>query len=183
MAKLKLTRKKVIILLTAILLIIGTEIGVAVAFVATQTQPAANEFTPMQVECSIVENVQEGRKKSVKIQNSNGPDAAAIYVRAAVVANNVDAYGNILPGMPDISDSISASNMGTDWVKIGMYYYYTIPLAKGESSANLLASSIDLSDIQVTILAEAIQAEPAAAASEAWGVAVGSDGNITGPAN
>lgn len=182
MKKHKLSKRKLAILLAALLLIVGAEIGAVVAFVIDRTESKANVFTPGSVECQIVESVSNNVKSSITVLNPDNAGNTDVFVRVAVIANNLDADGNVIPGTPDISASLSGSVHGTGWIRIGDYYYYSASLKPGESTGNLLGGSISLTGKQVTVLAEAIQSEPADAAEEAWGVTV-SGGAITGGAS
>ena len=83
---------------------------------------------------------------------------------------------------------------GTDWVKYGEYYYYTQPVAPGESPADDLISSIALTgsypDVDggkqaIDVMAEAIQSVPEEAVQAAWGAgfSINEDGSLNVPAN
>ncbi|MDD6047684.1 MAG: hypothetical protein PUC97_09760, partial [bacterium] len=78
---------------------------------------------------------------------------------------------------------------GTNWVKSGDYYYYTLPVAaNGGTPANPLIGEPGIALIEYTdadggmqaieVMAEAIQSQPAKAVGEAWGVTI-SQGSVT----
>ena len=158
------TAKKASALTIAIILILVMAIGGTVAFLVTHTDQIVNTFQPTDVTCEINEDFNEDNtvKTSAVVQNTGKIPA---YIRVAVVANTVDAEGNIT-GAKDVSTELASSG----WTKIDGYYYYNSVVKPNETTGNLLAEGIDLNDIQVTILASAIQAEPTNAVAEAWDV-------------
>lgn len=158
------TAKKASALTIAIILILVMAIGGTVAFLVTHTDQIVNTFQPTDVTCEIIEDFNDNNtvKTSAVVQNTGKIPA---YIRVAVVANTVDAEGNIT-GTADVSNKLA----GSGWTKVGDYYYYNGVVKPNETTGNLLAEGIDLNDIQVTILASAIQAEPTNAVAEAWDV-------------
>ena len=165
----KRTKKSLVIALVLALLLVAA-IGSTVAYLTHSSENGLiNSFSPSAITCSIEEAVSGGVKSSVKVKNTGETTA---YIRAAVVANAVDKDGNII-GSADVSTNLCCSG----WVQNGSYYYFTKPVAPEESTGELLSSAIDLNGKQVTILAEAIQAEPAEAAQSAWGVSPASLGS------
>lgn len=167
----KSNRPKYFVGLLALLLILVGTIGGTVAYLATHTGPVVNTFTPGKVSCEVVEefNTDKTQKTSVKVQNTGNVPA---FIRVAVVANTVDAQGNIT-GAADVSTALAAS----DWTESGGYYYYKGIVQPSEvTGGNLLKSGIDLTGIQVTILASAIQSTPADAVEDAWHMSY-NDGN------
>lgn len=158
------TAKKASALTIAIILILVMAIGGTVAFLVTHTDQIVNTFQPTDVTCEINEEFNDNNtvKTSAVVENTGKIPA---YIRVAVVANTVDAEGNIT-GAADVSNKLA----GSGWTKVGDYYYYNGVVKPNETTGNLLAEGIDLNDIQVTILASAIQAEPTNAVAEAWDV-------------
>lgn len=156
--------KKVSALTIALVLILVMAIGGTVAFLTTHTDSITNTFLPTDVTSEIHEefNPDKTVKTSAVVENTGNVPA---YIRVAVVANSLDSDGNIT-GAADVSEKLAASG----WTKVGDYYYYNGVVQPGDKTANLLSDGIDLKDIQVTILASAIQAEPANAVAHAWGV-------------
>ena len=158
------TAKKASALTIAIILILVMAIGGTVAFLVTHTDQIVNTFQPTDVTCEIIEdfNADKTVKTSAVVENTGKIPA---YIRVAVVANTVDAEGNITDEA-DVRNKLA----GSGWTKIGDYYYYNGVVQPNETTGNLLAEGIDLNGIQVTILASAIQAEPTNAVAQAWGV-------------
>lgn len=159
------TAKKASALTIAIILILVMAIGGTVAFLVTHTDQIVNTFQPTDVTCEIIEdfNADKTVKKSAVVENTGKIPA---YIRVAVVANTVDAEGNIT-GAADVRDKLASSG----WTEVNGYYYYNGVVQPKETTADILgADGIDLTGIQVTILASAIQAEPTNAVAQAWGV-------------
>ncbi len=151
--------------LLALVLILVCAVGGTVAFLVTHTAAVKNTFIPGDVTTEIVEKVEDGTKTTVKVENTGNVPA---YIRVAVVANNVgkDDAGQtvILPGTPDLGNVFDT----TKWTYIGGYYYYNGVVQPDTLTDDLLKSGIELKDIQVTILASAIQADPDTAVQDAW---------------
>ena len=66
-------------------------------------------------------------------------------------------------------------------------YYYKMPVAAKDFTTNLLKTPITQDaapegyHLEVTVLAESIQAAPSKAVTESWGVGVDSNGYLTQP--
>lgn len=155
--------KKPWAVLVSLALLVTAVLGVTVAWLTTNTDPVVNTFQPAQVSCEIIEsfNGDKTAKESVKIKNTSDVDA---YLRVAVIANYVDEQGNIQAGVPEIAFQTAAGwTKGSD----GYYYYQTAAIPGQE--IEFLANSMSLPDgVQVTILADAIQATDAAVTAAGW---------------
>lgn len=159
------TAKKASALTIAIILILVMAIGGTVAFLVTHTDQIVNTFQPTDVSCEINEKFNDDNtvKTSAVVENTGKIPA---YIRVAVVANTVDAEGNIT-GTADVRDKLASSG----WTEINGYYYYNgVVQPRGKTTDLLGADGINLDGIQVTILASAIQAEPDSAVAQAWDV-------------
>lgn len=172
--RVKSNGKKPLLMIAALALVVALSIGLTSAFLTSQ-QGLTNTFTPGKVSCEVVENVSDGKKTVVQVKNPQTDDAVPAYIRVAVVANTVDAEGNIT-GSADVSGSLG----GEGWVQgdDGYYYYTKIvePKEPNNVTDNLLSDDIDLDGIQVTVLAQAIQAHgvtdgtpSVTAVKDAWG--------------
>ena len=150
--------------LLALALILVCTVGGTVAYLVTHTDPVVNTFTPGEVSCQVEEEFNEDNTVKTKAVVKNTGNVPA-YIRVAVVANTIDGEGNIT-GMK----TLPAGWLNTeDWTKSGDFYYYKGVVQPGDVTANLLtAAGIDLTGIQVTILASAIQSMPDDAVNEAW---------------
>lgn len=166
--------KRFALLLALVLILVGT-VGGTVAYLVTHTDPVKNTFTPGEVSCQVDEKFNEEKtvKTEAVVKNTGNVPA---YIRVAVVANTIDAQGNIT-GMQTLPDNRLNTE---DWTKSGDFYYYKGVVQPGNVTNDLLKTGIDLTDIQVTILASAIQSMPDDAVNEAWKMSYNSStGNWT----
>lgn len=148
--------------LLALALILVCTVGGTVAYLVTHTDPVVNTFTPGEVSCQVEEKFEGNNVKTEAVVENTGNVPA--YIRVAVVANTIDAQGNIT-GM----ETLPAGWLNTeDWTKSGDFYYYKGVVQPGDVTDNLLNADINLEGIQVTILASAIQSMPDDAVKEAW---------------
>lgn len=158
----------------AIILVVVMTIGGTVAFLMDSTESVINKFTPASSGITIEEKVKENCKTEIAVRNTGDTGA---YIRVSLVANYYDENGNITGGaaVPDFTNS-EKWFLGNDG-----YYYYKQPVAAGNVTDNLLASEskMQLEDnMQVTVLAQSIQASPTSVVHDKWGVTVNSDGTI-----
>ena len=159
----KTNRPKHFAALLALVLILVCTVGGTVAYLVTHTDPVVNTFTPGEVSCQVEEKFEGNNVKTEAVVKNTGNVPA--YIRVAVVANTIDAQGNIT-GMTTLPDNWRNAEK---WTKSGNFYYYNDVVQPGDVTANLLtAAGIDLTGIQVTILASAIQSMPDDAVNEAW---------------
>lgn len=119
------------------------------------------------------------QKKSIVVKNTG---TAVSYVRVKLVMNWVDENGNVSAEPVNITPSITA-----DWFEQDGIYYYKMPVAAKDFTTNLLKTPITQDaapegyHLEVTVLAESIQAAPSAAVQQSWGVGVDSNGYLTQP--
>lgn len=159
-------------LIIALALILVLAVGGTVAYIFTQTGPVINTFTPTEAKITVDEEISGNQKTSITVENIS--TGVPVYIRVALVANMIDEDGNV-------TDAADVPNFtpGDKWIQIGEYYYYTEPVPVGKSTGNLLQSPMILDEnMQVVVLADAIQAEPTTAVTQAWGVTVDSNGVI-----
>ena len=94
----------------------------------------------------------------------------------------VDKDGNV-SATPVPAPTITNS----DWFEKDGIYYYTTPVGPKDSTANLLKDPITQPNapegchLEVTVLAESIQAAPSKAVTDSWGVRVDNNGYLTQP--
>lgn len=159
----------------AIILVVVMTIGGTVAFLMDSTESVINKFTPASSGITIEEKVKENCKTEIAVKNTGDTGA---YIRVSLVANYYDENGNITGGaaVPNFTLNSEKWFLGN-----GGYYYYKQPVAAGNVTDNLLASEskMQLEDnMQVTVLAQSIQASPTSVVHDKWGVTVNSDGTI-----
>lgn len=165
-------------LILSLCLIFALAVGTTFALLKADTAPVENTFTAAKSGTDIVEELDGNQKKSIVVKNTG---TAVSYVRVKLVMNWVDENGNVSATPVNITPSIT-----DNWfLKDGIYYYKMPVAAKGETT-NLLKTPITQGTapegyhLEVTVLAESIQAAPSKAVEGAWtAVKVGSDGSLT----
>lgn len=180
-------RKGLTALVAAVLLFCCT-VGGTLAWLATNTKPVVNTFTPAKIETTI-EETPGTAKKDVTIKNADASIDA--YIRATIVINWVDGAGNIYGIPPEKNTDYSENlNVGDDkaWFEKDGIYYHRAKVAAGASTAALineiepLKEGPDGYDFQVTILTEAIQADGMSGEKHAvetvWPVTVGDNDTL-----
>lgn len=187
--------KRPMVLLIALVLLVGLGVGATVGLLQTRTSPVQNDFTYGKVTCEVLETVGEENgiwgKRDVKIRNTGNTDA---YIRVLLVFTWKDKDGNIFVYKPvknqDFQINLALSN---GWIlsnnDIGAsYIYYKYPVAPGASTPILIDGVRQAAEVtgpengkyalSVEILAEAVQAEPEQAVSDAWGATIEADGAL-----
>lgn len=166
-------------LILSLCLIFALAVGTTFALLKANTAPVENTFTAAKSGTDIVEKLDGSQKKSIIVQNTG---TAVSYVRVKLVMNWVDENGNVSAEPVNITPSIT-----DNWfLKDGIYYYKMPVAAKGETT-NLLKTPITQDaapegyHLEVTVLAESIQAAPSKAVTDSWGVGVDSNGYLTQP--
>ena len=151
-------------LIIALALILVLAVGGTVAYIFTQTDPVINTFTPTEAKITVDEETSNNQKTSITVVNNS--TGVPVYIRVALVANMIDDEGNVT-GAADVP----TFTLGKDWIKgSDGYYYYTEPVPVGGSTGNLLKSQMILDEnMQVVVLADAIQAMPKQDVIDAWG--------------
>lgn len=166
-------KKKSLTVVIALALIVCLAVGGTVAFLTDITPAIKNIFNPANVEIKVDEAFDNNVKSRIQVKNIGDTDA---YIRVNLVTY-YEEDGAVIPGTPALEFTLNDA-----WVKIGDYYYHKAPVAEGKLTADLLAddSKIQLEENQVVyVLAEGIQSVPTKAVTEAWGVTVDGNGNIT----
>ena len=172
-------------LILSLCLIFALAVGTTFALLKADTAPVTNTFTAAKSDIKIDEDVTGGQKKSIIVQNTG---TAVSYVRVKLVMNWVDGDGNVSAEPVNITVDYDKTN----WFEQGGIYYYTKPVAPvgakpNNVTTNLLKTPIEQSNapegyhLEVTVLAESIQAAPSKAVTESWGVRVDNNGYLTQP--
>lgn len=166
-------------LILSLCLIFALAVGTTFALLKVNTDPVTNTFTAAKSGTDIVEELDGSLKKSIIVQNTG---TAVSYVRVKLVMNWVDESGNVSAEPVNITPSIT-----DDWFEQDGIYYYKMPVAAKDFTTNLLKTPITQDaapegyHLEVTVLAESIQAAPSKAVTESWGVGVDSNGYLTQP--
>lgn len=172
-------------LILSLCLIFALAVGTTFALLKANTDPVTNTFTAAESGTHIDEKLDGNQKKSIIVQNTG---TAVSYVRVKLVMNWVDdTTGNIVSGdnLPNVTlNSDNSWFLGSDGI-----YYYKMPVAPDGKTENLLKADSPITEpadkpagchLEVTVLAESIQAAPSKAVEGAWtAVKVGSDGSLT----
>ena len=153
-------------LVAALVLILVFAVGATAAFLLTKTSSVENTFTPSHVSCSVTEDFDGTTKGNVNVTNTSDIPA---YIRVKLVTYRVNEQGQRIGG----TATIPTFTPGTNWVKDGEYYYYTLAVQPNQKPATDLISSIPLTRSYddadggkqvIEVMAEAIQSAPAQAA-------------------
>ena len=189
------------VLVIAAALALVTAIGGTMAWLTTHSEGLTNTFTPADIKGTIVEDFSDKTtKKDVKIQNDSD---VPVYVRVALVptwtkaetVENVTKYVPVAEPVGNDDVIIDDQNWGSfvpaadsNWVKGNDgYYYYTKPLAAKDSDGSTTPYLFNVANavpkdgyhMNLQVLLQMIQAEPASAVTQAWGVTVNADGTIS----
>ena len=151
-------------LIIALALILVLAVGGTVAYIFTQTDPVINTFTPTEAKITVDEETNSNQKTSITVVNNS--TGVPVYIRVALVANLIDEDKNVTGAA-----SVPTFTLGENWFEgSDGYYYYTEPVPVGGSTGNLLEKAMTLDEnMQVVVLADAIQAMPKQAVIDAWG--------------
>lgn len=169
-------------LILSLCLIFALAVGTTFALLKASTAPVENTFTAAKSGTDIVEELDGNQKKSIIVQNTG---TAVSYVRVKLVMNWVDENGNVSAEPVNITPSIT-----DDWFEQDGIYYYKMPVAPDGKTENLLKADSPITEpadkpagchLEVTVLAESIQAAPSKAVTDSWGVGVDSNGYLTQP--
>ena len=166
-------------LFLSLCLIFALAVGTTFALLKANTAPVTNTFTAAKSGTDIVEKLDGSQKTSIKVQNTG---TAVSYVRVKLVMNWVDENGNVSAEPVNITPSIT-----DNWFLKDGIYYYKMPVAAKDFTTNLLQTPITQDaapegyHLEVTVLAESIQAAPSKAVQQSWGVGVDSNGYLTQP--
>lgn len=166
-------------LILSLCLIFALAVGTTFALLKASTAPVENTFTAAKSGTDIVEKLDGSQKTSIAVKNTG---TAVSYVRVKLVMNWVDENGNVSAEPVNITPSIT-----DNWFLKDGIYYYKMPVAAKDFTTNLLKTPITQDaapegyHLEVTVLAESIQAAPSTAVQQSWVVGVDSNGYLTQP--
>jgi len=167
-------------LILSLCLIFALAVGTTFALLKANTAPVENTFTAAKSGTDIVEELDGNQKKSIVVKNTG---TAVSYVRVKLVMNWVDETGNVSAEPVNITPSIT-----DNWFLKDGIYYYKMPVAPDGKTENLLKADSPITEpadkpagchLEVTVLAESIQAAPSKAVTDSWGVGVDGNGHLT----
>lgn len=174
-------------LILSLCLIFALAVGTTVALLKANTAPVTNTFKAATSEIKIEEKTDNGIKSEIYVKNEG---TATSYVRVKLVMNWVSDDGKTVSATPV---NISVDYDKTNWFEQDGIYYYKTPVAPvGEKpnnvTSNLLKTPIEQPEgapdgyhLEVTVLAESIQAAPSKAVTDSWRVDVDSYGHLMQP--
>lgn len=168
-------------LILSLCLIFALAVGTTFALLKASTAPVENTFTAAKSGTDIVEELDGNQKKSIVVKNTG---TAVSYVRVKLVMNWVDDNGNV--SATPVNITVDYDN--TNWFEQDGIYYYKMPVAPDGKTENLLKADSPITEpadkpagchLEVTVLAESIQAAPSKAVEGAWTAVKVVDGNLT----
>lgn len=172
---------RAVLLLVSLVLVLSAAIGGTLGYLTGQVS-VTNTMQVGEFTTEIDEDTENGVKSNVKVQNTGDYDA---YIRAVVVVTWQNTEGEVYPAAP-VADEDYTIEYGDQWSEHGGFYYYKGVVAADESTGNLIDSCEPVKekapegyDLNVEILASAIQAEPAQAVQDAWGMQYQDNGGWT----
>ena len=146
-----------------------------------------NTFQPTNVSTQVVETLENGVKKDVKIKNTG---STAAFIRAAVVVTWQSADGKVYGRAPVADTDYTIMFNQTDWkLADDGFWYYKSAVDAGETTGNLidscaLAGGATVPDgytLHVEILGSGVQSVPEGVVCDVWSSGVSkldNDGNL-----
>ena len=183
-SKKKPRRKKAdraVLLLVSLVLVLSAAIGGTLGYLTSQVN-VVNTMEAGTIDTTVVEDFDGSVKKNVTVENTGNSDA---YIRAVIVVTWQDKAGNVLPVS---SGDYVMNQLDINWTKENDgFWYYNGVVAENEKTTNLIneckveegVTPPEGYNLNVEILASAIQAEPAQAVQDAWGMQYDAAGGWT----
>ena len=171
-------------LILSLCLIFALAVGTTFALLKANTAPVTNTFKAATSETHVDVKDSGNEKTGIFVTNKG---TATSYVRVKLVMNWVSDDGKTISGEPV---NIDVKYDTTKWFEQDGIYYYKTPVAPGKTTDNLLQKDKHITEptegkpdgyhLEVTVLAESIQAAPSTAVEGAWtAVKVGPDSRLT----
>lgn len=183
---LKSNKKKGLILLFAVLTLATVTASGTLAYLATDTNPVINTFTPAKVASEVIEKTFVGKvKENVRIANVGNTEA---YIRAAIVVTwKANGMKNTVSAIKPVKDTdytikLNTGENGGWFVGDDGFYYHKEPVnhtGSTTSTSDLIIECEPVAEktpegyvLSVEIIASAIQSTPVNVVQEQWGVYV-----------
>lgn len=169
-------------LILSLCLIFALAVGTTFALLKANTAPVTNTFKAATSE-THVDVTDSGKEKTGIFVTNKG--TATSYVRVKLVMNWVSDDGKTISGEPV---NIDVKYDTTKWFEQGGIYYYRTPVGPNMTTDNLLQKDKHITEptgkpegyhLEVTVLAESIQAAPSTAVEGAWKVVKVDNGALT----
>lgn len=166
-------------LILSLCLIFALAVGTTFALLKANTAPVTNTFKAATSDTHVDVKDSGNEKTGIFVTNEG---TATSYVRVKLVMNWVDKSGNVSAEPVNITVRYDTTN----WFEQDGIYYYKTPVApKGQTSNLLEGNPIKQENapegchLEVTVLAESIQAAPDTAVKDAWKVVEVNSGKLT----
>lgn len=174
-------------LILSLCLIFALAVGTTFALLKANTAPVTNTFKAAESGTHVDVEDSGNEKTGVFVTNEG---TATSYVRVKLVMNWVSDDGKTISGEPV---NINVKYDTNNWFEKDGIYYYKTPVAPkdagpGNVTSNLLQEGKPITQpedapdgyhLEVTVLAESIQAAPDSAVTEAWKVVKVDNGALT----
>lgn len=171
-------------LILSLCLIFALAVGTTVALLKANTAPVTNTFKAATSGTHVDVEDSGNEKTGIFVMNKG---TATSYVRVKLVMNWVSDDGKTISGEPV---NIDVKYDTTKWFEQDGIYYYKTPVGPNMTTDNLLQKDKHITEptegkpegyhLEVTVLAESIQAAPSKAVEGAWtAVKVGPDSCLT----
>lgn len=176
----KRLRKSVVVLALCLTALVGT--AGSYAYLKAATGRVQNQFSPATLSHETKEDFDDFVKQNVKFTNTG---TAPVVFRAKLVISWIDKDGVVQNQQP-VKDTDYSLTLGSGWTQLDDYYYYNQVVKPKDSTTDLIVEAKQLqpgpneSTLSIDVLSQSIQAYPADAATEAWGVSID---QITGSGN
>ena len=170
-------------LLLSLCLIFALAVGTTFALLKANTAPVTNTFKAATSGTHVDVEDSDNEKTGIFVKNEG---TATSYVRVKLVMNWVSDDGKTISGEPV---NINVKYDTNNWFEKDGIYYYKTPVGPNMTTDNLLQKDKHITEptgkpegyhLEVTVLAESIQAAPSTAVEGAWtAVKVGPDSCLT----
>ena len=185
------TKKIIIVSIISLLLMTGLFLTVFALLHGKSDTPVVNNLmSDKDGDPTINETFKDNVKKDVTVTNNLD---YSVFVRAVVVVSWKKASDplTVYPVAPVAGTDYSVTYNSTDWFQKNGYWYCINPVLSGATSSALITTCSQTGTapdgyvLSVEIVAQTIQAQGTTdtgdipAVTDAWGVAVDSNGNLT----
>lgn len=166
-------------LILSLCLIFALAVGTTFALLKANTAPVTNTFKAATSGTHVDVEDSGNEKTGIFVKNEG---TATSYVRVKLVMNWVSEDGKTISAAPV---NIDVKYDTTKWFEQGGIYYYKTPVGPrgsgNDTTANLLKAGSPITEpaekpdgchLEVTVLAESIQAAPDTAVQQSWDVHV-----------
>lgn len=188
-------RKRILPVLLAVTFVLAVTVATVYAYLSASTNTVTNSFSAdVDPVLSITETFKDNVKSNVAVQvEKAGETTYTVYVRAAIVVTWKDASGNVLATKPVSPTDYTITLNDTNWfLHTDGYYYCKSPVQSGNATPVLITTCAPVEGktpegygLNVEIIAQAVQAKGTTdddgtpAVTDAWGVTVGGNGDLT----